>query len=139
MGAALMNPATTKTARLVDVSAISLSALCLIHCLALPFLAAVLPVAASLSDAEWLHKAFVLTALPLSGWVIFQESVFRRVTWFIPLALGGLALLLAAAFAEPLHDYETPLTIAGAVLLASAHGLRWRQLQSRISHQKDRH
>jgi hypothetical protein len=46
---------------------------------------------------------------------------------------------LAAAFAEPLHDYETPLTITGAVLLASAHGLRWRRLQSKSSNQKDLH
>lgn len=134
-----MNPATTKTARLVDVSAISLSALCLIHCLALPFFAAFLPVAASLSDAEWLHRAFVLAALPVSGWVIFRERAARRATWFTPLALGGLTLLLVAAFAQPLHDYETPLTVIGAVLLASAHILRWRRLQFQPSHQEDQH
>jgi len=130
---------TTRTANLADVSAVSLSALCLIHCLALPFLAAALPVLASLSEAEWPHKAFVLAALPVSGWVLFREQAAGRASWFTPLALSGLALLLAAAFAEWLHDYETPLTVAGAVLLASAHGLRWRRLQSRSSHQQDPH
>jgi hypothetical protein len=134
-----MSTQTTSAAHLADLSAISLSALCLLHCLALPFLAAALPVAASLSEAEWLHKAFVLAALPVSGWVIFRERAARRATWFTPLALGGLALLLAAAFAEPLHDYETLLTVAGAALLAAAHVLRWRRLKSRSSHQKDLH
>lgn len=134
-----MSVPNTRTVHLADVSAISLSALCLIHCLALPFLAAALPVAASLSEAEWLHKAFVLAALPVSGWVIFRERAARRATWFTPLALAGLALLLAAAFAEPLHDYETPLTVTGAALLACAHGLRWRRLQTKYSHPKDLH
>lgn len=134
-----MSVPATKTAHLADLSAISLSALCLIHCLALPFLAAALPVAASLSEAEWLHKAFVLTALPVSGWVIFRERAAGSTTWFTPLAVTGLALLLAAAFAEPLHDYESPLTVVGAAVLAAAHVLRWRRLQSRSSHQKDLH
>jgi len=130
---------TTRTAHLADVSAISLSGLCLIHCLALPFLAAALPVAAILSEAEWLHKVFALAALPVSGWVIFRERADPRATWFTPLALSGLALLLAAAFVELLHDYETVLTVAGAVLLAGAHSLRWRRLQSKSLHQKDLH
>ncbi|MEM7054169.1 MAG: MerC domain-containing protein, partial [Pseudomonadota bacterium] len=55
----------TKTAAL-DFSAISLSALCLIHCLALPLLAAGLPVIGVLSQAEWFHQLLVLLALPVT-------------------------------------------------------------------------
>ena len=132
-----MKSARAQTARLADVSAISLSALCLIHCLALPMLAATFPVAASVAEAEWLHKLFALAALPISGWVILREQAGRRAAGFTPLALGGLALLLAAAFVEALHDFETTLTVTGAALLAGAHILRWRRFTSKSSHQKD--
>ena len=45
------------------------------------------------------------------------------------LGLGGAgALLLFIAAAEwPAHAWETPLTVGGGLLLATAHGLNWRR------------
>lgn len=106
----------------IDGVAISLSGLCLIHCLALPVVSAVLPVAGSWAEIEWIHKAFVVAALPFSLLALASE----RATGIIGgLIASGFVLLAAAAFAEPLHDHETALTLLGALLLASGHALRW--------------
>lgn len=107
---------------MIDGSAIALSGLCLLHCLALPLLSAILPIAGVWAEAEWLHKAFVIAALPFS--LIGLSS--KRVS--VPIGIliaSGFGLLLAGAFVEALHDFETQLTVAGGLLLASGHALRW--------------
>ncbi len=109
----------------LDVSAISLSSLCLVHCLALPLLAATLPLAGVLSEAEWVHQLMALLALPVTLSVIVFSANHRLDAAFLLLALSGLALLLAAAFVEALHDHEVALTTLGALSLAAAHGWRW--------------
>ncbi len=112
------SPGTT----VVDGSAIVLSSLCLIHCLALPLLSAVLPIAGVWAEAEWVHKAFVIAAIPFS--LIGLSS--KRLT--VPIGIliaSGIGFLLLGAFVESLHDYETQLTVIGALLLASGHALRW--------------
>ncbi len=45
------------------------------------------------------------------------------------LIIAGLGLLFAGAFVEPWHDYETRMTVVGAILLASGHVLRWSNRQ----------
>lgn len=112
------SPGTT----VVDGSAIVLSSLCLIHCLALPLLSAILPIAGVWAEAEWVHKAFVLAAIPFS--LIGLSS--KRLTMPIGVLIAsGIGFLLLGAFVESLHDYETQLTVIGALLLASGHALRW--------------
>jgi phosphoglycerol transferase MdoB-like AlkP superfamily enzyme len=104
-----------------DQSAATLSVLCILHCLLLPALAVSLPLAGLLSEAEWLHRLFVLMALPLSL-IAFSSPLGHRARPLLRLsALSGAVLLLLGAFAEPLHDYETLLTVVGALLLGSAH------------------
>lgn len=109
----------------LDSSAIGLSGLCLIHCLALPVVSAFLPLAGTLAEIEWIHKVLVLIALPVTLLAIFRHGATKVGVTFIVPALAGLGLLLSAAFVEALHDLETPLTVAGAVLLSAAHIWRW--------------
>ncbi|MDJ0922339.1 MAG: MerC domain-containing protein [Henriciella sp.] len=125
-----MNSALTQ-GRGFDAAAITLSGLCLIHCLALPLLVGVLPLAGVLAEAEWLHRAFVVLAVPLSVYVMArcQLSSGQRAV-FIMLASIGLGLLIAGAFVEALHDYETLLTVFGAAMLGGAHIWRWRTCQT---------
>lgn len=111
----------------IDASALMLSGLCLVHCLALPLLSAALPLAGVLSEAEWLHRAFVILALPVTLLAIRQTPWRRGGTKFLMLALAGLTLLGLGAFVERLHDHEVLLTTSGAVLLAAAHVWRWRK------------
>lgn len=109
----------------LDTSAITLSGLCLVHCLALPLLATALPLASVLAEAEWVHKAFVITAIPISLYAMLQGRRDGVGAVFIGLASLGLALLTSAAFIESLHDHETALTVSGALCLATAHIFRW--------------
>ncbi|WP_084417801.1 MerC domain-containing protein [Henriciella litoralis] len=129
MTARVLNP------RAIDASAITLSALCMIHCLALPLLAAMLPLASVWAEAEWVHKAFVLVAVPLSGFAIVRSATSPGGLGFMLLALSGLTLLIAAAFLKPLHEVETPVTVTGALLLASAHIWRWSRHRNSNAHE----
>lgn len=107
---------------LIDGSAIMLSTLCLVHCLLLPILAATLPVAGVWAEAEWLHRLFVVAALPFA---LLALSAKRVGILASALIVTGFAILAAGAFVEALHDYEVTLTVIGALLLACGHGLRW--------------
>ena len=116
-----MSTTPSRTA-VIDAPAIAFSGLCFIHCLILPVLSAGLPSLGVLAEAEWLHKGFVIAALPFS-----LIALASKQTSLIAGALivVGFSLLVAGAFVEALHDYETLLTVAGAIVLASGHVLRW--------------
>ena len=115
----------SRNAAALDASAVALSTLCIIHCLFLPVVTAVLPLSAMWLEQEWVHDVFVLTALPISGYAIFVSLKRREGIGFGLAASVGLALLCAAAFLESIHDYEVPVTVMGGVVLAFAHLLRW--------------
>lgn len=117
----------------LDGLAMLLSALCLVHCLALPVLVAALPLAASsLVTDERFHQWLLLAAVPTSlialGWG-WRRHRSRPVAL---LGLAGMAFMVFAAFGIQfgLLDAagERLLTIIGAVLLALAH-LRNYQLR----------
>ena len=116
---------TLQTDAKLDFVAATLSTACLIHCLALPILVAILPLSMTWLENEWVHRLLVLIALPVSG-VAIANSLRREEGLAFPLAaVGGLALLIVAAFIEALHDYEVSVTVAGSLLLAAAHIGRW--------------
>ena len=108
----------------IDGLAISLSGLCLIHCLALPILSASLPIVGMWAEAEWLHKAFVVAAFPLSLIRLTSKAANAAVASLI---VSGLWFLFAGAFVEQLHDFETLLTVLGGTMLAAGHALGWRR------------
>ncbi len=124
-----MNDATVETlsnqrTRQLDLVAIVISTLCLIHCLALPL--SFLPMVAALSEAHWLHEVFVLLATPATLLVVWAE---RGSWWFAAAALGGLSLLFVSAYVEYFHRMETVLTMTGSMLLGGAH--LWHRLTHR--------
>lgn len=116
-----MNTTPSRTAA-IDGPAIAFSGLCFIHCLILPVLSAGLPSLGVLAEAEWLHKAFVFAALPFS---LIALASKRTSLISGGLIVIGFSLLVAGAFVEALHDYETLLTVTGAIVLASGHVFRW--------------
>lgn len=115
-----MKPAPSS---LLDASAISLSGLCLAHCLALPLVAAFSPLVATWAEAEWVHGVAIGLAAPLSILALWP----RREAPTIALALAGLVLLAMGALHWPSHDLETSITVGGSLLLAGAHLLNWRR------------
>lgn len=109
-------------AALFDASAVALSSLCLLHCLALPLLAALLPLFGAWSEAEWVHGVFVLIAAPLTSYALWRAHRQRPLPIALWLLAGsGLALLLAGACGGLGERAETPLTVAGSLALAGAH------------------
>ncbi|MEM7611643.1 MAG: MerC domain-containing protein [Pseudomonadota bacterium] len=129
--------AALKTGR-IDLYAATISTLCLIHCLALPLLAAVLPLAGQISDNELLHKGLVLLAAPATLWVVRHAWRTPGMRGFVAIATTGLGLLVLAAFAAPLEAFELPLTVLGSVLLASAHVWRWSTTRHKREPENDR-
>lgn len=108
-----------------DAIAVSLSLLCLVHCLALPLLASTLPLLGVVSESEWLHRIFVTLAIPASiVSLVLTDCKPTRAT-FLVIAFIGFCFLIAGAFIESLESYEAGLTTFGSVLLAVAHLYRW--------------
>lgn len=109
----------------LDWAAIGASGLCLVHCLALPLLIASLPALGDLagSRTHWILLAF---ALPVSLWVLARD---RGPAAFAPFVIGvaGLSLMTLGVALFEGHPEETESTIAGVLLVAAAHVLRWRR------------
>jgi hypothetical protein len=111
----------------------SISVLCLLHCLALPWLLASLPIAVlaalpeSLRENEWVHAALLAPVLLISGPVLLrrQPGATQRLLVIIAFAalIGGLFVASETG--------EVALTVAGTLLLLAAH---WRRLRKAHPH-----
>jgi nitrate/nitrite transporter NarK len=110
-----------------------LSALCLIHCLALPWLLASLPLVvlanlpAGLHENEWFHLALIAPVVLVSGPVLLrgQPGAGQRL-----LVLAAFAGLIGGLFAAS-EVAERALTVAGSLLLLAAH---WHRLRKAHAH-----
>ena len=115
----------------LDLCAVGICALCLIHCIGLPLITILLPVAGLLSGDELVHRLLILLGAPVSIWLIYKASITKRHLSFIIMASTGLGLLVIAAFVELVSEFEAPLTVLGASVLGFSHLQRW--LRSRRS------
>lgn len=112
--------------RFFDASAIALSTLCLIHCLALPLLVALLPMLGAWAGDERIHVAFAALAVPMTSHALWRAHRHRRLPWALrALAALGLAGLLAGALGWPRAAWETPITVGGSLMLVGAHLWNW--------------
>lgn len=121
-----MNPFDIKRVRWdpsarLDLCAVGLSTLCVLHCIALPVLAALMPLAAQAAESELVHRLLVVAAVPVSLRVIWKSLQVHGNRLFVGAASVGLGLLLLAAFMEAVSSYEEPITIVGGSLLGLAH------------------
>lgn len=116
--------------RILDASAVGLSGLCLAHCLALPVVAAFLPVLGTWAEAEWVHLAFLAAAVPISALALVRSGGWRSPSVLGP-ALAGIGLLASGVFLAQSEGAELAMTVAGGLALATAHSLNWRRLGHR--------
>lgn len=113
----------SKSTSWLDGAAVGLSALCLIHCLALPLLVAGLPFLAQFSEGH-LHLQMLVVVLPLS--IVALGLGFRHHR-NMKIVLGGVAGMLILVLGATVAHTELGLsadrafTIAGALTLATAH------------------
>jgi len=118
-----MNQDTQKSTDWLDGAAVALSALCLVHCLALPFIVVGLPFLPQFSEGH-LHAQVLVVVLPLS--VMALSFGFRRHRDLRVVAAGALGMLLLATEATFAHTQlgltaDRAFTIAGSLILATAH------------------
>ena len=109
----------------LDLYAVGLSTLCVLHCVALPVLLAVMPVAAQAAESELVHRILVIVAVPVSLRVIWKARPMNGNRLFVGAVSVGLGLLMLGAFMEAVSAYEVPITVAGGTVLASAHLWHW--------------
>ncbi len=110
----------------LDTAGIGLASLCIVHCLALPMIVALMPMLAGTLDLpEEFHLAMVLLALPLSGWALGRG--FHHHRHVAPAIAGatGLALMGSAVAFSPDEAWETTQTTVGSLLLIAAHLGNW--------------
>lgn len=124
------NNSQRPASRIWDVFAVTLSSVCMLHCLGLPLLAALLPIASQFGGGEAVHIAMVVLAIPITLWVVVTEYRSGRNGYFIGTAITGLALMIAAIVIPVLEAHETAVTVVGGSMLAGAHLWRWFQHQT---------
>ena len=112
-----------KSTKWLDSAAVGLSALCLIHCLALPLIVAGLPFLAQFAEGH-LHAQMLVVVLPLSIVALglgFRHHRNRRIV-----AGGTVGMALLTIGATVAHGNwglaaDRAFTIVGALILAAAH------------------
>ena len=116
---------------LLDRGAILLSALCLLHCLAVPLVIVAVPaVAMALPGQNWVHLVILATAAPLAAVALWRG--WRRHRDRRPALLGAVGLaLLVTGVAVGESDLETVLTVVGGLVLAAAHWSNRREVAGR--------
>jgi len=111
----------------IDRSALGLSGLCLVHCLAGSLLLAVLSAGGGFMWSHNIHMIGLAIALPLAA-VGLWRGVQRHGRWLVA-AVGGLGvgLMAGALFAAHGAAAELFYTVLGVTLLGGAHllNLRW--------------
>ena len=108
--------------RRLDRLAITLSGLCLVHCLASAVLLGLLSAAGSALGAAWIHEVGLSLAMIL-GAVALGRGVMEH-GFMMPSAVGALGLgVMAGALTLPHDGSEALYTVIGVGILALGHEL----------------
>lgn len=113
----------SKSTKWLDGAAVGLSALCLIHCLALPLVVAGLPFLAQFAEGH-LHAQMLVVVLPLSIVALGLGFRHHRNAKIVLAGIAGMALLTIGAtiaHSEWGLAADRTFTIVGALVLAAAH------------------
>ncbi len=124
-----MDNSAVKSTEMLDKAAVTLSGLCLLHCLALPLVLIALPFINAVS-LDGLHAEMLLVVIPISTVALllgFRRHGKRRI---LLAGVVGMALLIFGGTVA--HDHygviaDRTLTIAGAIVLAFTHYRNSRQ------------
>ena len=123
----------------LDLTGVSLSAVCVAHCLLFPVAAVAAPMMApGLAEVfgashAW-HFGLLAIAAPISLLALGWSVRASHARWPV-LALGllGLALMTIGALHLSSQLVETIITLSGVLILAGAHLINWRA-QARAGH-----
>ena len=106
----------------LDRMAITLSGLCLVHCLATAVLLGLLSAAGGMLGAPIIHEVGLTLAMML-GALALGRGVYEH-GFMMPSAVGGLGLgVMAGALTMPHDGGEAMFTVLGVAVLALGHQL----------------
>lgn len=111
----------------LDGFAVCASFTCIIHCLAMPLIVAALPtISTRLGLGEGFHALILILAVPTSAVALIRG--WRQHQAFSPMMAGiaGLALMTLGLLVARPEVLEIGVTVAGSLLLATAHIVNWR-------------
>ena len=122
---------------ITDGLAVSLSGLCLVHCVLSLILVPVLAGAAEVLGNPIIHEGGLMLAMLLGALALGQGYLRHRARRPALLGLVGLALMMRA-LDVPHGGWEAVLTIVGVSVLAVAHLLNARVGATRVPHRHRR-
>jgi hypothetical protein len=118
-----MDESRTKPNTVLDQTAVALSGLCLLHCLALPIFIGLLPFAGQFGDDHF-HLQMLVVVIPVS--VVAFVLGYRRHRRLGVMLGGAIGLLLLTAGATVVHSRlgvaaDQLFTVTAAAILAVSH------------------
>ena len=106
----------------LDRMAITLSGLCMVHCLATAVALGLLASAGGLLGAAWIHEVGLSLAMMLGALALGRGVADHG--FVMPSAVGGLGLgVMAGALTLPHDGSEAVFTVIGVAVLALGHQL----------------
>lgn len=111
--------------KLLDTTAVAISALCAVHCLALPALLVLFPLLGGtvLTD-EAFHTLLLWVILPTSLIAVGLACLNHRDNLVLALVGTGLAILVGAAVwahDHASHSVDVAMSVTGGIILAIGH------------------
>jgi hypothetical protein len=120
-------PGPERPLPLWDRAGVLLSAVCLVHCLVLPLLAATLPLLTEeLTHGPLFHGTVLSLAFPLAAVAFTGGYRTHRRTSPALLGAAGMTLLVLGMGVAAGKTAEVALAITGGLLLAGAHWINHR-------------
>ena len=106
----------------LDRMAMTLSGLCMVHCLGTAVALGLLASASGLLGAAWIHEVGLSLAM-LLGALALGRGIYEH-GFMMPSAVGGLGLgVMAGALSLPHDGTEATYTVVGVAILALGHQL----------------
>lgn len=107
---------------ILDRIGISVSLLCVVHCLLTPLLVFVMPVVGEFLSETWFHATIIAIVFPVAVWALwsgYQKHHLKRVLW-----LGGIGLLFISIAIYVGHENtigEFFFMVVAGIVLSAAH------------------
>lgn len=127
------NDALMPVSRYIDHIAIALSAICIVHCLAVPLVVAILPIALVAFGAEThFHALMLWVVVPTSlAGLLLGVRLHRRKEI---VAIGVLGVIVIAVAALVGHDawahwLEIAVSVVGSLILTLAHWYNFKEVR----------
>jgi hypothetical protein len=116
-----------------DQIAIVLSAICIVHCLAVPLVVAILPIAAvSFGEDQHFHELMLWLVVPTSFLGFLLGYRLHGRSGLVMLGAAGVTVLVTVAIwghTAWSTGIEISVSVAGSLLLATAHWLNFREVR----------